>query len=139
MQFEEQIIIAAPVHKVFALYADVKSWASWDPEVKSASIDGSFVSGSAGILAPTKGPKAKIFFTEIIPNRSFTVESKLPFCVMRFEHEISEATDNTTKVVHRISFNGLMSPFFGRVIGSQIRKGLPQTLQGLKHAVEHRG
>ena len=71
MQFEEQIVIAAPVEKVFSLYADVKGWSSWDPDVKTSSIEGAFVSGAVGTLQPSSGPSAKIAFTEVVTNRSF--------------------------------------------------------------------
>lgn len=135
MQFEEQVVIEAPAEKVFSLYADVENWASWDPDVKHSSIEGGFVSGASGMLQPTNGPKARIAFTEVVPNRSFTVESKLPLCVMRFQHELSSNSEGT-KAVHRVVFEGLLSSVFGRLIGSQIRKGLPHTLQGLKRAAE---
>lgn len=135
MQFEEKVLINAPAEKVFALYAGVSSWPAWDPDVKFASIDGAFASGATGTLHPSKGPKANISFTEVVLNRSFTVESKLPLCVMRFEHELS-SVDGQVSALHRVSFVGLLSPLFGRLIGLQIRKGLPDTLQGLKHASE---
>jgi hypothetical protein len=136
MQFEEQIVIAASPEKVFALYENVAAWSSWDPDVKTSSIEGSFCSGASGSLKPSSGPKAKIKFTEVMPNRSFTVETKLPLCVMSFEHELTLVPSGTS-AKHRITFQGLLSPFFGRVIGSQIRKGLPNTMQGLKRAAEH--
>lgn len=126
MQFEEQVVIAAPTEKVFSLYADVKNWFLWDPDVKDSSIEGSFVSGASGTIQPSKGPKARITFTEVVTNRSFTVESKLPFCVLRFQHELSSESGRT-KAVHRVVFEGLLSSLFGRLIGSQIRKGLPHT------------
>lgn len=135
MQFEEHAVIAAPVGQVFSLYVDVAGWSRWDQDVKSASIQGEFVSGARGTLQPTQGPKANIIFTEVVPNRSFTVESKLPLCVMRFEHELMGNTAQT-KVVHRVLFKGILAPLFGRLIGNQIRKGLPHTLQGLKRAAE---
>ena len=136
MQFEEQIVIAAPLEKVFALYENVAAWSSWDPDVKTSSIEGSFSSGASGSLQPSSGPKVSIKFTEVMPNRSFTVETKLPLCVMRFEHELT-LLPSGTNAKHRVTFQGLLSPFFGRVIGSQIRKGLPNTMQGLKRAAEH--
>lgn len=135
MQFEEQILIDAPVDKLFSLYANVSGWSSWDPDVKSSSIDGQFSSGATGILQPSSGPKAKITFTEVVQNRSFTVESKLPLCAMRFEHDLAPL-GNQVRVLHRVSFVGLLAPLFGRLIGSQIRKGLPHTLGGLKRAAE---
>lgn len=135
MQFEEKIYIDAPVEKIFALYSDVKNWSTWDPDVKTASIEGAFVSGATGYLEPSNGPKAKIFFIHIVPNNSFVVESKLPLCVMRFEHELLSESGRT-KVIHRIIFKGVFSIFFSHIIGSQIRKGLPMTLRGLKIAAE---
>ena len=59
MQFEEQVVIAASVEKVFSLYADVKGWSSWDPDVKTSSIDGAFVSGAGGTLQPSSGRTKK--------------------------------------------------------------------------------
>jgi len=135
MQFEEKILVNAPVDKLYSLYANVSGWSSWDPDVKSSSISGQFSSGATGTLQPSSGPKAKITFTEVVPNCSFTVESKLPLCAMRFEHELAPL-GNQVQVLHRVSFVGLLAPLFGRLIGSQIRKGLPHTLEGLKRAAE---
>lgn len=89
MQFEKRILINAPVDRLFSLYADVSDSSSWDPDVKFSSIDGQFSSGATGTLQPSSGPKTKITFTEVLHNRLFTVESKLPLCTMRFEHELS--------------------------------------------------
>jgi len=138
MQFEEQILINAPINRLFSLYANVSGWSSWDPDVKSSSIDGPFFSGATGTLQPSSGPKAKITFTEVLPNRLFTVESKLPLCTMRFEHELLPV-GNQIQALHRVSFVGFLSPLFGRLIGSQIQKGLPRTLEGLKRAAEQLG
>ncbi len=135
MKFEERILINAPIEKLFSLYTDVSGWSSWDPDVKSSSIDGQFSSGATGTLKPSSGPKAKITFTAVVKNRLFTVESKLPLCTMRFEHELSPV-GNQIQALHRVSFVGFLSPLFGRLIGSQIQKGLPRTLEGLKHAAE---
>ncbi len=135
MQFQEEIFIAASPEKVFSLYKNVSGWSSWDAEVKASSINGSFQSGTFGSLQPSSGPKAKITFTEVVNNRSFTVESKLPLCVMRFEHELTPSPSGT-KALHKVTFQGFLAPIFGRLIGSQIRKGLPKTLQGLKRVSE---
>ena len=134
-QFSEETTINAAPERVFALYENVANWRHWDPEVASSGISGAFTSGARGKLKPTKGPEAKIEITTVEKNKSFTVESKLPLCTMTFEHELL-LVNNTTRVIHRVSFKGPLAFFFGRVVGSQIRKGLPGTLQGLKRAAE---
>jgi hypothetical protein len=135
MQFEESIEIQASAQVIFAIYSNVAAWASWDPDVYSSSVVGAFVSGSTGKLKPSNGPEVNIIFTEIITDKSFTIESKLPLCVMRFEHELSPGEKGTV-ATHKVSFSGILSPVFSRIIGSKIRKGLPQTMVELKHAAE---
>ncbi len=135
MNFEEIIDINASAKVVFSLYENVARWNSWDPEVGSSSIDSTFTSGSSGKLKPKNGPETKIHFIEVIPNKSFLVSSKLPLCKISFDHEIN-TNKSGVKVVHRVKFEGVLSPLFGRIIGAQIKKGLPQTLQGLKNAAE---
>ena len=135
MKFEHRITIKAPAGKIFSLYEDESAWASWDPDVKSSSINGKFETGVFGKLKPTNGPESKILFSEVIADKSFTVSSNLPFCKMTFDHELF-AIELNTEVVHTVSFEGFLSPLFGRLIGRGINKGLPKTLRGLKNAVE---
>jgi len=131
----EKIRIQATPEQIFHFYEDVSRWSSWDPDVQSSSIDGDFITGAKGRLKPAKGPDAKIEFTEITKNQSFTTISKLPLCTMRFVHELLPSGE-ATEVVHKVVFSGLLSPLFGRLIGTGIRKGLPATMQGLRNAVE---
>ncbi len=135
MEFEERIDIEASPEVIFSLYENVAQWNVWDAELASSSINGTFKTGSSGKLKPKKGPETKIYFVNVVPSQSFLVSSKLPFCEMLFDHEIITRTSDV-EVVHRVTFRGTLSPLFGRVIGTQIKKGLPRTLQGLKRAAE---
>jgi hypothetical protein len=135
MQFEASTQISAPAATVFALYADVANWPTWDPEVKSASLHGAFASGVQGVVVPHGGPKSTITFSEVTPQRGFVASCKLPLCVMRFENEL-KAHSGGTQATHRVVFDGLLAPLFGRLIGSGMRKTLPLALEGLKKAAE---
>jgi carbon monoxide dehydrogenase subunit G len=135
MQIEEKIRIQATPEQIFPFYENVSTWSSWDPDVQSSSIDGDFITGAKGRLKPVKGPETKIEFTEITKNQSFTTISKLPLCTMSFVHELVPSGE-ATEVAHKVVFSGLLSPLFGRLIGTGIRKGLPATMQGLRNAVE---
>ncbi len=135
MQIEERVKIKATPEQIFTFYENVSEWSSWDPDVQSSSIDGEFKRGAKGRLKPTKGPEAKIEFTEITKNKSFTTITKLPLCTMSFEHQLVSTSDGT-EVTHKVVFSGLLSPLFGRIIGNGIKKSLPVTMQGLKNSVE---
>jgi len=135
MEFEHKISINASAANIFAIYENVDAWSSWDPDVKSASIDGLFEAGAMGKLKPINGPESKILLTEVVKDKLFTVTSRLPLCKMTFEH-VLEPNGKDTAVLHKVSFTGLLSPIFGRLIGTGISKGLPYTLRELKLAAE---
>jgi len=135
MWIEEKILIKASLENIFDVYTNVEGWCSWDADVKSSSISGAFKKGVEGVLVPSKGPTAKFSLVEVTLNQSFTSETKLPFCCMRFEHQL-KSSGEFTEVSHRIGFTGALSFIWRRLIGSQIKKGLPHALNGLKKICE---
>ena len=135
MKVEHSVLVNAAPERLFALYADVPNWNRWDPDTKASHIDGPFQAGTTGSLTPTKGNSVPMLLTSVVPNRSFTVEAKIPLFRMVFEHELLPA-DGATNVVHRVTFSGPLAFFLGRIIGSQLNKGLPVTLAKLKATAE---
>lgn len=135
MHVEHTILVDASPEQLFAIYSDVANWHRWDPDTKAAHIDGPFQTGVRGSLTPTKGNTVPMVLTSVVPNRSFTAESRIPLFRMLFEHELLP-TEGATKVVHRVTFSGALAFLLGRVIGSQVNKGLPVTLAKLKALAE---
>ena len=135
MQVESRITISATPAKIFEIYADVGNWKIWDPDTKASSIDGPFQTGSKGRITPAKGMTVPMDFVSVVPDRSFTVESRIPLFRMLFEHELNE-TAAGTEVVHRVTFSGALSFVLGPVVGNPLRTGLPITLARLKQLAE---
>ena len=136
MDFANSIIINASKETIFAHYADVANWPIWDKEVKAVTLGGLDL-GSRGSLQPRSGPRAMITISALTPNTSFTVTSKLPWCKMQFCHELT-STGETTKATHSVGFSGPLAFLFRRLIGREIERALPATLQGLKDVSEQR-
>ncbi|MEK7286394.1 MAG: SRPBCC family protein [Nitrospirota bacterium] len=135
IQFQEETVVDAKPEILFAIYENVEGWCQWDPDVQRSSIVSAFVPGAIGRLKPKSGPVAKMRLTQVEKNRSFTTETALPLCKMQFEHQlVSEG--KATRVLHRVSFSGLLAFFFGRIIGKQIKQGLPEALKRLKAMAE---
>ena len=135
MKFEDSITIDTTPEQVFLTYKDVANWPTWDPETVSASIDGDFVVGSTGKIKPGKEPETKITWVEVTPDKSFTVECKLPLCKMQFIHEMT-AQNSRTLVVNKIELTGILASIFGLLIGSKLKQGVRQSLLGLKQHLE---
>lgn len=135
---EHRITIHASANAIYRLYEDVKNWHTWDPDTKSASLDGPFVVGSTGKLTPAKGNTVRMALTKAEPGRCFTVESRLPLFRMLFEHELI-AMPGATEVVHRVTFSGALSVVLGPMLCKRLNAGLPVTLGKLKALAEARG
>ena len=135
MQFKEEVIINASPATIFKKYTEVASWKKWDSDIKKSMLTGEFSAGSLGVLVPVKGPNAKFKLTEVTLNKSFTSQTKLPLCLMEFHHML-EVEGDSTKVTHSVSFSGITSFIFSRLIGHQIKKSLPTTLNDLKRICE---
>lgn len=137
MVIEEKVSIDVPPATVFAIYTEVDGWNRWDPDTRSARLDGPFAVGTRGVLAPTQGFPVKMTLTEVAPDRSFTVTCQAPLCTMRFDHELTPDGPDVI-VVHRVSFSGPLAWLFARLVGARIRLGLPVTMQSLKRFAEQR-
>ena len=78
-----------------------------------------------------------MLLTKVEPNACFTVESKIPFFRMVFEHRLAPANGGT-KVIHKATFSGALAFIIGRMLVKQLNAGLPFTLQRLKQLAEAR-
>ncbi len=135
MSIVHSIEVDAPRRQVFSLYADVGSWPAWDSETLAVQLP-ALRPGASGWLKPRQGPKANIRVSEVTPDTSFTVESRLPLCRMQFGHEL-DGEEGRTIVTHWVRFTGPLAPLFRRLIGRDIDRTLSRTLAGLKRASEH--
>ena len=131
----DEITVKTSPIRIFALYKDVSNWWLWDPEVKNSKLEGDFEVGAYGRLKPRKGPDTEIRIVAIEENRSFTVQSSLPLCVLTFEHELWPSGDRT-RIIHRVHFDGPLSFLFRKLLGRQFRRGIPAALRGLKRMAE---
>jgi hypothetical protein len=120
----------ATKQQIWNLWVDVKHWNSWDKDVESAELLGSFELGAKGQLKPVGGPKTVFTLVECSEYKSFTSRSFLPLCKMDFIHLLEE-TDNGLEITHKIEMTGFLTFFFARVIGRKINAGLPLAVENL--------
>jgi Polyketide cyclase / dehydrase and lipid transport len=135
MHVEHRTTAQASPETIFALYADVAHWHTWDPDTRSATLDGPLQVGAQGTLTPTQGRTVPMRVTAMVPGRAFTVESKIPLFRMVFEHMLVPGPAGT-EIVHRVTFSGLLSLVLGPLLIRQLNVGLPVTLGNLKQRAE---
>jgi hypothetical protein len=135
MKIQRTVTVAAAPATISRIYRDVSSRHTWDPDTKSASLDGPFIAGACGRLTPAKGSTVPMRLTEVVPDRCFTVESSVPLFQMRFDNMLTPS-GAATEVVHRATFSGPLSCLLGRLLCRRLAAGLPTTLARLKALAE---
>lgn len=135
MQVEHAILIHAAAAAVYRRYEDVATWHTWDPDTKRASLDGPVAVGTRGTLTPTRGNTVRMTITELVIDRRFTVEARIPGFRMVFDHDLAPE-GNGVRVTHRVRFSGVLSFLIGSMLQRQLDRNLPVTLASLKRVVE---
>jgi len=138
MQVEHRIRVASSPASVFQIYQDVQNWHTWDPDTKQATLEGPFVVGARGRLTPTKGNTVPMCLTQVVRDRCFTVESRIPLFRMLFEHELVplQGLQGATEVIHRVTLSGPLTIVLGPMMAKRLNAGLPVTLSRLKALAE---
>ncbi len=135
MTVEHRIIVEAHPEVIFGIYEDVGRWHTWDANTQQASLTGPFETGTRGRLVPTSCSPVPIRLADVVPNRRVTVECRIPFFRVRFEHEL-RCTTWGTEVLHRVVLAGLYSRLLGPMLYQRLDKKLPITLARLKALAE---
>lgn len=120
----EEINTEASAEQIWAMWEDVATWSCWDYELEWAELSGAFKEGTVGRLKPKKGPKVTFTLDKVIKNVCFSDYAKLPLTRMSFNHEYicsQKSGSSNNKIRHTVTMSGLLSPFFGMIIGSKIK------------------
>ncbi|MCU0696313.1 MAG: SRPBCC family protein [Myxococcaceae bacterium] len=130
----------ASTDALWSALADVSRWPSWDESIARASLEGPFVNGTRGALAPHGQPTLAFTLTEVTAGRSFTNEARVGPMTVRFHHTL-ERLSGGARVTHGVEVDGpgadalleRLAPAVEQALLSLARLGAndPRTLGGL--------
>jgi hypothetical protein len=119
---------------VFAVWADVPGWPTWDHSLISTTLDGTFAAGTTGTLHPEGAPSPIPFtITAVEPGRGFEDETMLGPLALRFSHQVQPDGDGA-RITVRIEAEGPDEAQFGPMVAAD----LPESLEALAGAAEGR-
>ena len=88
-----------------------------------------------GWLKPKGGPKVKFELLDVQENKRFHDRSYLPLTHLDFIHTL-ERDGEFTIVTHEVKMKGLLTFIFSKVIGSGIKKDMPDAVAKLVEIAE---
>lgn len=130
--FYHEVTTTAPPSAVWAVWTDVAGWGRWDKGLKSASLDGPFVTGARGTLTPLSGPNARFVLREVRQGVSYRFTTALPLASLSVTRTIVSSGQNAPTVFrHDVRFDGLLGGFWAKRFGPAFRAALPPTMAGI--------
>jgi hypothetical protein len=121
--------------KIWQVLTDVENWKEWIGGIEYSTINGSFENGTLITIKNIKAPKATNTLKDVVVNKAFTLQSKLPLCTMDGLHEIIKE-NNVLKIRLRIKIYGALSFIFRSIFGKKLIKSLPIATRKLVELAE---
>jgi hypothetical protein len=121
---------------VWKIWSDTSTWADWNPDVQSMTLNGPFAAGTSGTMKTKQGTR-QVQLTEVVPGRSFRLETTvIPLTRFAFECEVVAGPAGKTTISQAIRVGGPLGGLVGGMMGSQIANTFPALLQGLARKAE---
>jgi uncharacterized protein YndB with AHSA1/START domain len=121
---------------VWKIWSDTSTWAEWNPDVQSMTLNGPFAAGTSGTMKTKQGTR-QVQLTEVVPGRSFRLETTvIPLTRFAFECEVVAGPAGKTTISQAIRVGGPLGGLVGGMMGSQIANTFPALLQGLARKAE---
>ena len=121
---------AAAPEAIFARWADVEGWPSWDASLITTTLAGPFAAGTTGTLHPLGMPEPVAFtLTGVEDGAGFSDETRLGPLVLRFDHRV-EPRPGGSRIVVSIEADGPDA----EQVGSAVAEDLPESVAALAAA-----
>ncbi len=128
-----EIVIAAPVEKVWALESDINRWPEWQPGVSAARLEGDLAAGS--VFRWKAGVGIVSTLQEVVPPHRITWTGK-SLGMSAVHCWTFEAQGDGTHVTTEESISGWMASLIKRLMPGFLQKDMAKSLQTLKAQAE---
>ena len=126
---------SASPQRVWEIWSRPQSWADWNPDVRSASLDGPLAVGTTGTLVTKQGTH-RIRITTVEPERSFALEaSPAPGMRMSFTCRV-EPQPRGSRIGQSVDVGGPLGSLVGGPMVKQVAASFEPILAALKTKAE---
>ena len=129
--------VKASEAKIWQIYSDVEHWKEWIDGVEYSTIDGNFEEGTLVTIKNFNKPKSSSPLKNVVVNKSFTLQVKMPLSRADFIHEIVKE-DDVLKVRFAVEISGILALFFKAIFTKSVTKSLPIVAQKVAELAENK-
>ncbi len=132
--FRMTVQTSAAKDQIYALWADPRGWARWDPQFERVTFTGPAQVGARGRLKGTGGPENAFEITVMEPGARFAYVVTAPGARITFDRRFEAG--EPTRFTHSVQFGGAGGGFLSGILGKRFREGLPAAMERLKTQAE---
>jgi len=136
---EHAVETTASARNVWALWADVAGWPTWNGDIERIELDGPFATGSTIVMTPIGEDAVELRVVEAVEPTLFVDEADGGDFVVRTTHRVEPLDAERNRVVYRMEITGPAADTVGPQIGPEISGDFPQVVAALVALAEQRG
>jgi hypothetical protein len=131
------VTVDAPLHEIWALWADVNAWNTWDSGIEYTKLHGNFKEGNTFTVARKGTEPVEATITSVTQGEEFSDAAEHSFGVIRNSHRMQSLGD-VVKLTHEIEAEvpGNEAPDFRRSLWREIQRSLSESLNEVVDTVE---
>lgn len=127
---EHSIETSAAPEAIWALWADVESWGTWNPDIEAIEVGGPFAAGVGITMTPVGQEPVALVVADLVEGEMFVDEARFDGLVLRTTHLI-ERLGERVRVVYRMEITGPGADEIGPQVGPGITADWPETIAAL--------
>ena len=134
MQYETtcSAVVEGNHASLWATWADMAAYPSWDPREEETRLDGPFAVGTTGWSKQVgRRPGGPFTITVVQPEHRWVNECPLPGGRLVIDHTLDDDGDNRVRLTKTYTVHGPMALAFRLVFARAIRRDVPGTLAAL--------
>ncbi len=133
---DSRIVENITKEEIFAKWADINNWHTFNDDIKYAKLDGEFKEGNFFTLGLKGGQKVKIKLLKIEKNKSFTDLTKFPLAKMYGIHEIEEK-NGKIEMKATIKIEGILSFLWKKIVAQGVADKLGDDMDRLIRLIKN--
>ncbi|MGW1777086.1 SRPBCC family protein [Streptomyces sp. NPDC002104] len=135
-EYEHAIETTAAPEAVWALWADVENWGTWNADIEKIELRGPFAAGAEITMTPAGQDPVDLLVAEATEGEMFVDEARFGGLVLRTTHRIERLGPERGRVVYRMEISGEGAAEAGPQIGPAITADWPDTMAALVRAAQ---
>jgi hypothetical protein len=135
---EHSTVTTADPKALWSIWTTAEGWPGHNRKLEWARLDGPLAVGSRIVTKATNGMRSSITITALVPYERFTMETRIPFGKVTFDHIATPDAKGTSLVfTYRLTITGPLTRVARRIFADEMARTMPPVMDIIIHDAEN--